>query len=374
MISREARGLIAEAELVLAAREARDMPGRVFVVCQPPVPVVFEARQAVRGSYVVMQYRHCLAPVALSATVWPTLRQWSGPVRPSSERCRVHRLVDISKGGMSALVPGLAHSAGRVLVVSPHLDDAAMSVGATLHALGGDGTVVEVLTLFAGDPTGELSDAAKHFHDLCGHPHDRSALAARRGEDRVAMEILGAHHHHGGFLDAVYRTNDHGEWLCQHDRAMFAEDLPPEPQVVEDLFEVICRAAHRADLILTCAANGGHVDHKHTYSAAVAAAQTARVPLLAWEDLPYAIGLEPTPPKPGLPPLHVAVGSDDWREKCRAVAAYRSQVAMLWPSDNWSAVLADHAQARGNGRPAEVFWRVVAGNVGDVQPVGGKAS
>jgi hypothetical protein len=47
--------------------------------------------------------------------------------------------------------PGV-NSVGRVLAISPHLDDAALSVGATLADFSARGADLEVLTLFAGVP------------------------------------------------------------------------------------------------------------------------------------------------------------------------------------------------------------------------------
>lgn len=98
----------------------------------------------------------------------------------------------------------------RVLAVSPHLDDAALSVGATLANLAAHGTDVQVVTLFAGVPDEELSTVACAFHVNCRLPADSSAVALRLDEDLAAMDELGARPHHCGFLDAVYRRASDG--------------------------------------------------------------------------------------------------------------------------------------------------------------------
>ncbi|MGH3427279.1 MAG: PIG-L family deacetylase, partial [Mycobacteriales bacterium] len=65
----------------------------------------------------------------------------------------------------------------RVLAISPHLDDAALSVGATLAEFSARGTDVEVLTIFAGAPHNPLTDTARAFHAKCGLPPDATAVA-----------------------------------------------------------------------------------------------------------------------------------------------------------------------------------------------------
>lgn len=126
----------------------------------------------------------------------------------------------------------------RVLAVSPHLDDAALSVGATLAELG--------------------------------------ARAQYRG-----------------FLDAIYRRAPDGSWLCGHDQAMF-DNLPLDPLLGEVSREVNrILAAIRPDLMLTCAAIGDHIDHRLTTAAVRNAVHGTEIHTLLWEDLPYAINHPP---------------------------------------------------------------------------------
>ncbi|MEJ7655442.1 MAG: PIG-L family deacetylase [Thermoleophilaceae bacterium] len=78
----------------------------------------------------------------------------------------------------------------RLVVVSPHLDDAALSLGATIARATRRGTEVEVLTVFAGDPD---TDAPASPHDrACGFASAAEAARERRAEDRLACEALGA--------------------------------------------------------------------------------------------------------------------------------------------------------------------------------------
>lgn len=242
----------------------------------------------------------------------------------------------------------------RVLAISPHLDDAALSAGATLADLAARGVDVEVHTLFAGSPHEPLSETARAFHVKCGLPLDASAVAARRDEDRAAMTALGASARHGEFPDAIYRRGAQGSWLCGHEGAMF-DDLPldqgsPLSEVTREVRDIL--SVITPDLVLTCAAIGDHIDHRLTNAAVLDAVTGTKTPILLWEDLPYAIGHPPSAMPPQTRPLTV----EAWERKWRAITCYPTQVRMLWPTGiDWAAQLLAHAQTRGHGHPAELL-------------------
>jgi LmbE family N-acetylglucosaminyl deacetylase len=77
---------------------------------------------------------------------------------------------------------------GKVVVVSPHLDDAVFSLGGALADLGRARTV-SVITLFAGDPG--LEGLPTAWDARAGFDSAPRALTARREEDRRACERLG---------------------------------------------------------------------------------------------------------------------------------------------------------------------------------------
>lgn len=246
------------------------------------------------------------------------------------------------------------NSVRQVLAISPHLDDAALSVGATLAEFATQGAEVEVLTLFAGAPDGPLSEVARAFHAKCGLPTDATAVALRRDEDRAAMRELGAHAHHREFLDAIYRRAPDGQWLCRHDQAMF-DAHPPDQDLLDDISHEIHQviAALNPDLALTCAAIGNHIDHRLTRAAVLHAATAREMRILLWEDLPYATGRPPVT----TPHLTRPMTAEAWEQKRRAIARYTTQVRMLWQTDtDWAAQLLAHAHIRGHGHPAELLF------------------
>jgi LmbE family N-acetylglucosaminyl deacetylase len=178
----------------------------------------------------------------------------------------------------------------------------------------------------------------------------------RRREDLEAMRMLGARAHHAGLLEALYRRRRDGHWLCDHDWAMF-DAMSPE----EDIMAAVRACVERfrelvmPDLVITCAAIGGHTDHLLGRAAVTAVAEMTETRLLLWEDLPYAIGTRLS--QDIGKPMRVPVSPVDWACKREAVARYASQTRMLWPDrGDWAKVLRDHALDRGAGQLVEVLW------------------
>jgi LmbE family N-acetylglucosaminyl deacetylase len=77
----------------------------------------------------------------------------------------------------------------RVTVVSPHLDDAVLSVGGTIRRLTRSAVEVAVITVFAGDP--DAATAVSYWDASRGHTQG-AAARQRRDEDQAALAELGA--------------------------------------------------------------------------------------------------------------------------------------------------------------------------------------
>ena len=79
---------------------------------------------------------------------------------------------------------------GRIVVVSPHMDDAVMSTGATIATAVRSGAKVEVLTVFGYAP--DSNTPTDDWDNKSGFSTEGEACRARRVEDREACRILGA--------------------------------------------------------------------------------------------------------------------------------------------------------------------------------------
>jgi LmbE family N-acetylglucosaminyl deacetylase len=198
----------------------------------------------------------------------------------------------------------------KLVVVSPHCDDAVFGAGQLIAAHPG-AVVVTVFAASAAQPAGVTRwDAASGFG-----PGD-DAMAARRAEDRDALASLGAA----------------PRWLPFHDSQY---GRTPRPDAIATALEAAILAS-RAEVV--CAPLGlFHSDHALTHDAALAI--RARHRELRW--LLYADAIYRRIPDVvrgrfaqlaarGIRPVAVAPPADDTLARKRAaVHAYRSQLRAL---------------------------------------------
>jgi LmbE family N-acetylglucosaminyl deacetylase len=157
-----------------------------------------------------------------------------------------------------SLLPVEAWPPGDIAVVSPHLDDAALSLGAAISALAHLGRTVRVVTPFAGDPS---SDAPPNeWEQSTGFSSAGESAAARRVEDLHACALLGAE----------------PRWL------------PYDPRFPDGVEPALRSALADVDNVLVPAAPCSHDDHEvATRIVLEQLAQTHRIGL--YVDQPYAM-------------------------------------------------------------------------------------
>jgi LmbE family N-acetylglucosaminyl deacetylase len=102
--------------------------------------------------------------------------------------------------------------AERVAVLSPHLDDAVLSLGAVLSAHVRRGGHARVVTVFAGRPGS--SAPAGEWDRSAGFTVEGPAVRVRRAEDLAALGVLGVAHRHLDVPDEQYpgRSGDDVLW------------------------------------------------------------------------------------------------------------------------------------------------------------------
>jgi len=254
-----------------------------------------------------------------------------------------------------------------VLVVSPHLDDAALSFGGSIADLAEQGKSVLVYTALAGIPQPPFSPAAKFFHNIWGFGDD--AVSPRRKEDLAAMKVLGATPLHGNYLDGIYRRTDDGNWLIEG-AATRSLRRDSEFSLIEAVSQTILEliSAHSPTSVMTCSAIIGHVDHQRVRDAAIQAGAAAGLPVRLWEDLPYGIRSQnylplPAPYTRGNPIVNIC-GDASWTAKLEAVASYASQLSALGDGSAGIQDSLDHygkscASTADEGARGEKVWPVV---------------
>jgi LmbE family N-acetylglucosaminyl deacetylase len=202
-------------------------------------------------------------------------------------------------------VPRLTLS-GRVVVVSPHLDDAVLSLGATIARSTRGGTAVTVLTVFGGDPA---STAPPNGWDRRGGFETAGEAASRRREEnREACAIVGAEPVALPFVGGGYGA-------------------PREPDEVR---QAVARAAEAADALLVPGFPLTNDDHRWLHTVLL----DRRVPcdrLVLYAEQPYRYAVRRQRPRPEAPhswqPTEARLA--DMFAKRRAILAYRSQLPLL---------------------------------------------
>jgi len=91
----------------------------------------------------------------------------------------------------------------RVLIVSPHLDDAVLGCARFMAAHPG----CTVVTVFAGNPP-RYPDPMRLWDVQSGFGPDDDVMEARRKEDHAALSVLDARPVHFDFVEHTYREGD----------------------------------------------------------------------------------------------------------------------------------------------------------------------
>jgi len=216
------------------------------------------------------------------------------------------------------------------IYLSPHLDDAVYSCGGKIAQDVQHGDSAAIWTIFAGDPTSELTPFARELHARWGIGVE--AVAKRRAEDTAACRKLGAESRHLSYPDCIYRIiPESGEPVITMNEDLFTAAPGREEGLVRQIRNELLRL-NPQQLPMACPLGIGlHLDHRIVREAA----ERTGLPLIYYADFPYAA--DPAVRWADfVPPLSTAeaYAIDDkslelWTD---AVAAYTSQVSTFWSS------------------------------------------
>jgi UDP-glucose 4-epimerase len=174
------------------------------------------------------------------------------------------------------------------VAVSPHLDDAVFSAGATIAALASAGWWVRVVTCFTTSVPDPSPFALSAQLDK-GLGPELDYMALRRDEDVAACGVLGAQPLHLPLPEAPHRGYTSA-------RDLFA-GVHDDDEIVEEVRAVLAPQLAGAQLVLAPQAIGDHVDHR-----IVADAVAALVPqAMWWRDTPYVLRRPDAAPWVGVP-------------------------------------------------------------------------
>jgi LmbE family N-acetylglucosaminyl deacetylase len=185
-----------------------------------------------------------------------------------------------------------------LIVLSPHLDDAALSCGAVM-IYAASRTPVTVITVFteAGQPPYTFS--ARRYLKQVRAQNAQALYRRRRAEDRAALEPLGVTCVHAGHREALFRRRPLGRhwapcaWLLPelaHIYPVYRRHITAgriasaDAGTLRDVSEMVARAASSCpSVVLAPLAVGAHVDHVLVRTAA----ERSGAQVVYYSDFPY---------------------------------------------------------------------------------------
>lgn len=220
---------------------------------------------------------------------------------------------------------------GPVVVLSPHFDDAALSVSGMLSCRTDP---VLMVTVCAGEPATD-GDQPAEWDARCGFESASAAAARRTAEDTESCRILGFQSLHLGERDSAY-----------------ASDVRAGRRPMPLLREYLGSQLDTGQTVFVPLGVGSHPDHTSVRQAALETLSAMGVATVwAYADLPYASILPGwgsadwdengrgehlwQPDGAVVEPYQfagrspVTIGLDEWRKKRDAVLAHASQLAAL---------------------------------------------
>ena len=244
------------------------------------------------------------------------------------------------------------------VLISPHLDDAIYSCGATIHNLTKKNKTVCVVTVFSGLPEfGELSEFAADIHERWQQDTENAEhpVLVRQREDTNACKLLGADFIHLNYLDCIYRKNQ-DQWLYDSEESLFGplheEDSKLSLTIQEEISEL--DGIGPETNIYAPLALGEHVDHNLVYQSMK---NSEFQNIHFYEDYPYAENYPLLDEEIGqrLSKSEFPVNLEDVESRIQAMGKYESQISTFWKDKTELAKKIIDRWEKQN--QSEVYWK-----------------
>ncbi|MDX6414072.1 MAG: hypothetical protein QOH23_1482 [Gaiellaceae bacterium] len=207
---------------------------------------------------------------------------------------------------------------GRVAIVSPHLDDAVLSLGASIARSNRVGATITIVSVLAGQAS--ATDPPGKWDERAGFRSAGEAAAARAREDDDACRIVGAKPVRLPFWDRQYARGS-------------------TPEVI---FQAVVEASGDADAVLLPGYPLTNEDHLWL-TTLLLEKELANPRVGLYTEQPYAALTQKAPRTlvgPDRPWVGLAADPDDQLVKLRACRAYASQIPLLGGTPTLLGVLA----------------------------------
>lgn len=248
-----------------------------------------------------------------------------------------------------------------LIVLSPHLDDAALSCGGRIAQAVDAGRRVVIATVFTRDeplePPSRLAADLRRWWQLPAG----EVMKSRRAEDLEACRRLGAEPLHLGLPEAPYRTDAEGRILYPDLASLFAELAPADlswQQEIAGRIEELDRRCGPDSELLGPLCVGNHVDHqlvRHAlHQARPDAALYEEFPYSEWKWFAVRRALAAANHAAGWVSESLPLDAQLLERRRQAILAYASQVPSMFRTEARLAKQLRRAVRRSGG---ERLWR-----------------
>lgn len=247
----------------------------------------------------------------------------------------------------------------RLVVLSPHLDDAALSCCGLLEASRKLIPRLVITICCSQPPKPSSGKRARNRRGFALPKH-------RRAEDIAAMDAMKCGFVHLGFPDAIYRRSaTSGSFVYSSSETREGTLRLDDANYIEELYLILSRlCCNMGPLILVSPLGiGRHVDHIICAQVALRLAQ-ANIKLLFYEDMPYVWRARQAAQRHddaqsafsrlGLTPRSFYWVKTDAFKKVSVLQCYTSQLPLLFKDDE--ELLSACRGRNVDGVPAELFW------------------
>jgi len=242
------------------------------------------------------------------------------------------------------------------IYLSPHFDDAALSVGGLIWEQVNQGDSVEIWTIcgVAASPDQPLSDFARSLHSIW--KAGQAPVQQRAQEDIQACRVLGAAYRHLPWLDCIYRLDAKtGLPLVQYEEDLYKPFSQSEKDELVRLLSKYQIPEHAQ--IAVPFGFGNHRDH----TVVRAVAEELYGSVWHYADYPYVIQRQIdifSWISEGFIPLKrslTGAGLQPWKN---AIACYSSQLPVFWKDIRTMYVAVDEFASVIKDQYADTFlWK-----------------
>ena len=150
---------------------------------------------------------------------------------------------------------GIKNNEYEIVILSPHLDDAVLSLGSHIAKWKNEGKKIRIITVFTKFINNKnIPDYSKDYIKRSGFDSVKKFEMARNKEDSVVMKGLGVVYEHWDFIDAgfrgVYKTKE---------TLLSGNINKKDKNMLNNIEKKVSEL--KADLLMVPFGVGGHVDH-----------------------------------------------------------------------------------------------------------------